>query len=160
MPGSASTTGKAPCDPCPLNQYAKGYGNTACTKCPDGQVTDSVGSEEPGDCHSQEKQTGLSTGTLSVIGVIIGVVVLVSVVVGLLFMRHMKMNAGSTNRLVLNDQVTAGTSSGYGTGADPPRGFMNPMYDDPNERSDNKAIELSETTLGVLNPAFSSPGDV
>ena len=67
-PGYSSTSGKAPCDPCPVNTYAKGYGNKECTKCPDGLVTDDVASEEPGDCHAAEKQTGLSTGTISVIG--------------------------------------------------------------------------------------------
>jgi hypothetical protein len=158
-PGYFSASGSEPCDPCPLNEYAKGYGSKACTKCPEGQVTDAVASEEPGDCHEKaEKQTGLSTGTFSVIGVIAGIVVLVSLVVILLFIRHRKLNAGSNNRLVLSDTATAGTSGGYGTGAEAPRGFMNPMYDDPTERTD--PIELSETSHGVLNPTFSSSSDV
>ena len=65
---------------------------------------------------------------------IVGIVVLVSLIVILLFIRHRRLNAGSTNRLVLSDTAGAGTSGGYGAGAEPPRGFMNPMYDDPNER--------------------------
>ena len=66
---------------------------------------------------------------------IVGVVLLVSIVVILLFIRHRRLNAGSTNRLVLSDTATAGTSgAGYGTGSEAPRGFMNPMYDDPTER--------------------------
>ena len=66
-------------------------------------------------------------------GVIVGIVVLVAVVTILLFVRHKRLNAGSTNRLVLNDTVTA-SNIGYGSDANPPRGFMNPMYDDPTDR--------------------------
>ena len=67
-PGHYSATGIEPCKVCPIGQYAEGYSSKQCTKCPEGQVTDDVGSEKAGDCHKAEKQTGLTTGTLSVIG--------------------------------------------------------------------------------------------
>ena len=64
---------------------------------------------------------------------IVGIVLLVVIVTVLLFVRHRRLNAGATNRLVLNDTVAA-SNVGYGSDANPPRGFMNPMYDDPTDR--------------------------
>ena len=73
---------------------------------------------------------------------------LVSIVVILLFIRHRRLNAGSTNRLVLSDTATAGTSgAGYGTGSEAPRGFMNPMYDDPTERVSNESARASKFVI-------------
>ena len=68
-----------------------------------------------------------------------GGVVAVFLIVGvLLFVRHRNNTAGETPRLVLSNPNVTAADVGYGGTApatSAPRGFMNPMYDDPAENT-------------------------
>ena len=50
LPGSSSSTGVAPCNPCLLHSYQPGHGRTGCIPCPDGKVTITTGSTDESQC--------------------------------------------------------------------------------------------------------------
>eukprot|EP00116_Pleurobrachia_bachei_P000447 sb/3460709/ len=170
--GDAPPTEEIPCGPgtfktdsgdcqmCDIGTYQPQSAQTSCIACPDGTTTDDKGAEAVGDCHKSQKQDGLSTGTLSVIGVIGGVVAVFLIVGVLLFIRHRNNTAGETPRLVLSNPSVTAADVGYGGTApatSAPRGFMNPMYDDPAENTAQLDIELEETSHGTTNPSFNEP---
>ena len=55
---------------CDIGTYQPHTAQPTCLACPDGTTTDHKGAEAVGDCHKSQKQDGLSTGTLSVIGML------------------------------------------------------------------------------------------
>ena len=50
LPGSSSSTGVAPCNPCALHSYQSNHGRTECIPCPDGKVTITTGSTTESHC--------------------------------------------------------------------------------------------------------------
>ena len=48
--GSFSTTGLAPCEPCPIGTYQGESGSKLCIKCEFDQVTNAIGSLNKDEC--------------------------------------------------------------------------------------------------------------
>ena len=52
-PGTWSTDGKLPCQPCLLNEYQPKFGQRMCSKCPTGTETVNTGSTIPAQCRGE-----------------------------------------------------------------------------------------------------------